>query len=411
VLIIRTVAFVSAGLLGCFFSFGQNKLNARLFYSRPKLHNSASKIKNLNLSNYEVSISLPEDKRSQFYGEEVYKNKKVHALNEFFESSTMAEIQNKITADLKKFRPNKKHTSPSKKLVINSSVEIFYPQVRGFIRGQSFAKVRIELSATVNNSLYLIKKYETLYITDGTDKEFEGNLNMTMEQGENITVGMALRKTLDQFYADLNRVLTLPPDQVILSGKVIDSKTREGVAASIVFQSDSASAITTVADGSFAKIIPRIRQEVRISSINFINYAELFNPTTSDLKMIEAEFKLQPIEKGVSIKLKNILFQVSTTNLLSESYPELDSVYIFLKTNPKVQIELQGHTDNRGNAARDQELSQQRVNKIKNYLVVKGINSKRIKGVGFGSTKPLATNETEEGRKLNRRVEFVILKN
>ncbi|MBS1559252.1 MAG: OmpA family protein [Bacteroidetes bacterium] len=381
-----------------------------MFYSKPKLHYSPSKVTGLNLAGYDITVLPPEDHRADFYGEGVYKNKKVHAIEDFFESPAMTEIQQKIISDLKKFKLSKKHVLLAKNITIHSSVEIFYPQVRGFIHGESFAKVRMQLQADIDHSVYLRKKYETLYVTDGTDKEFEGTLSMTMEDGENVTVGMALRQTLDQFYSDLHKVLTLPPHQIILSGRVLNAKTGTGVAANLFFQPDS-SVCTSSAEGHFDKIISATKQEVRISAIHYINYASLFDAGSSDLKMVEADFKLQPIEKGISVKLKNILFQVSTTNLLAESYPELDSVYLFLKTNPNVQIELQGHTDNRGNADRDLELSQQRVNKIKNYLVTKGIRAQRIRGVGLGGTKPLAGNDTEEGRKLNRRVEFVILKN
>jgi outer membrane protein OmpA-like peptidoglycan-associated protein len=105
------------------------------------------------------------------------------------------------------------------------------------------------------------------------------------------------------------------------------------------------------------------------------------------------------------------LFEVGTTKLLKESYVELDEVVDFLKRNSKVRIELQGHTDNQGSALNDLELSQQRVDKIKSYLVSQGIKSNRVSGKGFGNTRPIASNNTEEERKLNRRVEFVIVKN
>ncbi len=83
----------------------------------------------------------------------------------------------------------------------------------------------------------------------------------------------------------------------------------------------------------------------------------------------------------------------------------------FLKSNPKVEIELEGHTDNRGDVKKNLVLSQQRVDKIKTYLVSKGISQKRIKGKGYGGSKPIATSDSEEARRLNRRVEFRILKN
>jgi outer membrane protein OmpA-like peptidoglycan-associated protein len=101
---------------------------------------------------------------------------------------------------------------------------------------------------------------------------------------------------------------------------------------------------------------------------------------------------------------------MGTTNLLQDSYAELDGVVTFLKENQKVKIELQGHTDNQGDAQKNMELSQQRVDRIKAYLVLKGIKPNRISGKGFGGTRPIAANKDEEGRRLNRRVEFVIVK-
>jgi len=100
----------------------------------------------------------------------------------------------------------------------------------------------------------------------------------------------------------------------------------------------------------------------------------------------------------------------ATTNLLKESYDELNVVVDLLRTNPKIEIELAGHTDNRGDAKLNQKLSQSRVDKVKAYLVSQGINAKRIRGKGYGGKRPISSGESEESRKLNRRVEFTIVK-
>ena len=121
-------------------------------------------------------------------------------------------------------------------------------------------------------------------------------------------------------------------------------------------------------------------------------------------------FKLQPIEIGATVNLKSVLFQQSTPNLLPESNDELDLIVSFLKVNPKVEILLSGHTDNRGVHDHNVRLSQKRVERVKAYLVSKGISGKRIAGKGFGGLKPIAANDTEETRRLNRRVEFTIVK-
>jgi len=390
-------------------SFAQNQLNSRLFYSKPKLHNSPTKVSNLNLSNYAVTVSLPIDNRSNFYGEEIYKNIKTHELQEFFESSTMTEIQNKINLDLKKFRANTNHKAQNK-LEINPTVEIFYPKVHGFINGISLAKVRLQITTTLNGSLIVNRKYESLYITNGMDNGFEGDISMSIEEGENITVGMALRKALDDFYSDMNKILTLDKNKVIVWGTVTNAKTNAAVSVKISFKPDSLYSVTSSADGKFEIILPKRNYNTEIIAPNFLNYSEPLDVATSELKMVEKEFKLQPIEKGTVINLKNVLFYMGTINLLETSYDELDAVVAFLKNNRKVEIELHGHTDNQGDANKDLILSQQRVEKIKAYLISKGISSHRIKGEGFGGTQPIASNSTEDGRKLNRRVEFVILK-
>lgn len=391
-------------------SFAQNQFNSRLFYVKPPLFDSKSKVVNLHLSRFDVSVSLPVDNRSKFYGEVVYKKMKVHPMDEFFQSPTMHEIQNKIKSDVKRFGLTHTRSTPHNKVGIETTVEVFYPRVK-FIPGKSFAKVRLALAATLNDSLLMSNTYESFYITDGTDKEFEGSLLMSVEEGTNVTVGMALRKVLDQFYADLNEALNRGDKRIVISGKVTSSKMGAGLSAKILFKSDSSYSTTSSSDGRFKLTIPFSKHyNIQVLASDFITLSDRFDPG-SVLKIVERNFELQPIKVGTVVSLKSILFYMGTTDLLEESYHELDGVVTFLKSNPKVKIELKGHTDNQGDAKKDLALSQERVEKIKSYLVSKGVSTRRIAGKGFGGTVPIASNDNEAGRKLNRRVEFVILKN
>jgi hypothetical protein len=205
------IALVTISIFSCN-SFGQNRLNSRLFYSKPPLFYSKSKT-SIDLSKYEIDVSKPIDNREQFYGEVAYKNKKVQPLDEFFEYPTMIEIQRKIIYDLRAFGMSKISSDSTKnKISIKTIVEVFYPDVRGFIWGKSFAKVRLLITAKSNESELINKKYESFYITAGTDKEFEGSMMMTIEQGANVTIGMALRKALDEFYNDLNEKIKTNPN-------------------------------------------------------------------------------------------------------------------------------------------------------------------------------------------------------
>lgn len=200
--------------------------------------------------------------------------------------------------------------------------------------------------------------------------------------------------------------------EVRISGRVTNSKTGESIPARIVFKSDSVYTTASSKSGAYVILVPSTRiYSIEVDAKGYVNISEKLDIHTFQMQALEMNFKLQPIEVGTLVSLKSVLFDQGTTDLLSESYEELNVVVDFLNSNPKVEIELEGHTDNRGDAKKNQVLSLQRVEKIKEYLVKKGISGKRIKGKGFGGTRPIATNDSEEARKLNRRVEFMILKN
>lgn len=113
--------------------------------------------------------------------------------------------------------------------------------------------------------------------------------------------------------------------------------------------------------------------------------------------------------KKKTVRLNNIFFNSNKAILMKESYSELDKLVMQLKTEKEMNIEIRGHTDSEGSEAKNLELSEQRANVVKEYLVSKGISGKRILCKGFGSSMPVAPDNTEEGRKKNRRVEFGII--
>lgn len=125
--------------------------------------------------------------------------------------------------------------------------------------------------------------------------------------------------------------------------------------------------------------------------------------TAVQISQIQQEFVVNE-----AIILNNVYFNTDESEILPDSYPILDSLYAFL-TNNTYRIEISGHTDSIGTEKRNLELSTARANAIKDYLVIKGIFPQRIIIYGFGSLKPVADNRTEEGRKMNRRVEIKII--
>lgn len=197
----------------------------------------------------------------------------------------------------------------------------------------------------------------------------------------------------------------------VVFGRVTDAKTNLPIQPILSFHSDTVYTFVANTDGSYEVKFPWLRPyKLRVEAAGYVSRIEKLVTGSYAMKSLEMNFQLQPIEIGTTVNLKSILFQQSTHNLLPQSNDELDLVVSFLKSNPKVEIMLLGHTDNRGNPEHNQRLSQKRVERVKSYLVSKGISAKRITGKGFGGSKPIADNSTEETRRLNRRVEFTIVK-
>jgi OOP family OmpA-OmpF porin len=213
-----------------------------------------------------------------------------------------------------------------------------------------------------------------------------------------------------------NPVVEVPPaaiadNAIKIAGRVTNSKTGEGIPARLIFRSDSVYTTSGSKEGIYdVGLKPAQSYSIEIEAPGFVNLSEKLDIQSIDMNRLEMNFKLQPIEVGAVVNLKSVLFEMGSITLLEESYSELNVIVDFLKSNPKVEIELEGHTDNRGDTKKNLVLSQQRVDKIKSYLVSKGISARRIKGKGYGGSQPIATNNTEEARRLNRRVEFRILK-
>lgn len=129
----------------------------------------------------------------------------------------------------------------------------------------------------------------------------------------------------------------------------------------------------------------------------------------SKLEPATLEIKLTPLEPGTKFELRNVFFETAKFDLKSTSYTELNYVVDILKANPTLKIQVGGHTDNVGNAANNLMLSENRAKSVMNYLIEKGIEANRLSAKGFGATKPVESNDSEEGRSKNRRTEIEIL--
>ncbi|WP_232325975.1 OmpA family protein [Spirosoma montaniterrae] len=120
---------------------------------------------------------------------------------------------------------------------------------------------------------------------------------------------------------------------------------------------------------------------------------------------------LEPAVSGATAKetLNNLFFETGRYDLADKSRTELDRLSAFLKANPAVKVEISGHTDDRGDAAANLTLSQKRAQSVVAYLTGAGIDAGRIRAVGYGKTRPLAPNTSDENRRQNRRIEWRVL--
>ncbi len=168
-----------------------------------------------------------------------------------------------------------------------------------------------------------------------------------------------------------------------------------------------------VRDGSFLVTIPNNAElGLYVSKKGYLDYSENFK--VSDKHSSNTPFLkniyLQKIDINKKVTLKNIFFASLSYELESQSFVELDKLKTFLTVNSKVKVEIGGHTDNIGSEAENKSLSTKRAKAVYDYLVDKmGIEAKRITYMGYGENEPVATNETEEGRKQNRRTEVKII--
>jgi len=142
----------------------------------------------------------------------------------------------------------------------------------------------------------------------------------------------------------------------------------------------------------------------------YLYYSNLYelSKEKSDSTYIK-DIALQPVQLNATMVFKNVQFEKNAYNLLPVSTVELDKLVQLLTENPAIKLQINGHTDNTGNADDNLKLSTNRAKSVVDYLVSKNISATRLTYKGFGATKSIADNNTEEGKAQNRRTEFVVV--
>ncbi len=195
-----------------------------------------------------------------------------------------------------------------------------------------------------------------------------------------------------------DKATSLPLKSVI---ELIDLE-QDKVVSKVFSDSINGEYLMTLTQGAEYALYVR-KQGYLFKSLNF-NYS-----VVKDFEPITLNIALEKVSVGSVAVLNNIFFDFNSYTINNKSISELQKIISFMNENAEVRIEISGHTDNIGTESYNQNLSTQRAQAVTDYLIAGGISSKRLISKGFGSTKPISSNDTEEGRQLNRRIEFKIL--
>lgn len=207
-----------------------------------------------------------------------------------------------------------------------------------------------------------------------------------------------------------------PIPVALIKGQVFNPKTKEFLEASITYfdletNQEIGIARSNPENGNYQISLPSGKKYSYFAQKeNFFSVSENIDLTgLEEYTEVTRDLYLAPIDTGTTIRLNNIFFDTDKSVLLETSVFELERLLSIMNDNPQLIIELAGHTDNVGTVAYNQKLSEDRARAVYDYLGNKNVALTRISYVGYGESMPVATNDTEEGRQLNRRVVFKIV--
>jgi len=214
---------------------------------------------------------------------------------------------------------------------------------------------------------------------------------------------------------------------IYAQGKIISGITKEPVAARISYQSLPYGSKVGSLSGTEYKfpLFDNEKYSIIVEAPGFSSAKYLLDPASADserrvIQDIELGLPTSATKEiesstthhvGKVMRLENLIFQVGNAKITAASYPELDQVAKMLHENTSMIIQLEGHTDFKGDPKANMKLSEQRVLAVKSYLLSKGVGKHKVKTKAFGGTQPLSRENTEEAHKMNRRVEARILEN
>lgn len=232
------------------------------------------------------------------------------------------------------------------------------------------------------------------------------------------------RPTTDLYRFDLYEAAR-PAPVTYVKAVVTDAETGTPLRARVEFvdleNTETHTSDQTAEDGSFLVVLPLGKDfALNVSKEGYLFHSENF--ALADKTSIDDPFLLEitlstipdPLasevgKKAKPVVLRNVFFETGSAELKPASRVELNRLKTLLEENPQLRIQINGHTDNVGSEADNQQLSEDRARAVYQYLINQGIDEQRLRYKGFGESRPIASNETDEGRRQNRRTEFEII--
>jgi outer membrane protein OmpA-like peptidoglycan-associated protein len=206
-----------------------------------------------------------------------------------------------------------------------------------------------------------------------------------------------------------------PQELVLVYGQLLDASSKEPIKGHINYEkmprSNNVGYISNRDNGAYKlHMLEHRKYTLEVTADGYVTIFDVVDIEDIDADgQIKKDFLLTRASEGNVLRMNNLLFELGKAQILESSYDELNSLAQMLHNNPKMKIQLEGHTDFRGNPQRNMTLSEDRVMAVREYLIAQTIRKNRIKLKAFGGSQPLTTDKSEEAKMKNRRVEVRIL--
>ncbi|MBN1755745.1 carboxypeptidase regulatory-like domain-containing protein [bacterium] len=231
-----------------------------------------------------------------------------------------------------------------------------------------------------------------------------GTYNLIVEKDDYITATQTIVVEVEK--TTVQDIAIKPKPMGMITGKVTNVKDKMPIEATINIQDSGLEPILCDENGIYKANLKPGTYTVTAEFPDFIKQA--FPVVIKEDETAVQNFEL--IKSGEKLTLRGIYFDLDKATIKPESRPTLDEAIKILKDNPDIRVKIEGHTDSQGSDDYNMGLSQRRADSVKSYLVTQGnIDASRIQSIGMGEGYPIASNDNEEGRSMNRRIEFIVL--